>query len=497
MDGLVDRVVNGRIFKNFASFVRGESQTSKDMLDRPWTADCERSLDLRSFRTACMSSTSEGLQDTRKRRALGASASDTPSIMDIDDSQGHLSELDGSYYLHDDIHESRSSLADICLSRTSVVNHPPLTSRHLKIFTFQGGHGNVETGLSLTKTIVWQLNAIFQAENEIEAYTEAIIKVNEKLAEWGSLASELPYLIEDATNDLDRTALLESLQEAEEMVVSNERKRLQLVERFQYWKSEKELPLRQMLENFHVVLESNNLLEVNENELRLQDPEDDRSEEPISARSPSPSPSELAVLEKETEKQKAWDNLHDKRLRLQAAEATLEDFNIYCETKYIHYLQLHSEGVISASKTEFDLDMIQQRQKATRAYIKAEEDLNEALEYIRTTRLDFEQSDQESGFVSHDEDGHIDSMDPANVQFVDRERIERWLAGDSEAEGSSRDTDEWDCKSIGLYDSASIVADHVATGKRRKRIDEWRSMCELQNGDGGGKGHESAHPQRA
>ena len=416
--------------------------------------------------------------------------------MDIDDSQGHLSELDGSDHLQGNIHESRSSLADLCLSRPSAVNRPPLTSRHLKIFTFQGEDGEVETGLSLTKTIVWLLNAIFLIENEIEAYAEAIIKVDEKLAEWGSLASELSYLIEDATNDLDRTALLKSLEEAEEMVLPNERKRLQLVERIQYWKSKKELPPRQMLENLHVVLESNNFLEVNESELRLQNLKNCRVEEPISARSPLPSPSELAMLEMETEKQKAWDNLHDKGLRLQAAEAKLEDFNISCETEHNHFLQLHSEAVINSSKTEFDLDMIQQRQKATRACIQADEDLNEILEYIRTMRLDFEQSDQESEFVSQDEDGHIESMNPANVQFVDRDRIEQWLAGDSEAQEPSRDTDEWNCRPIGLCDSASIVTDQIATGKRRKHINEWHSMCGLDDGDGGGEADKNADPRR-
>ena len=340
------------------------------------------------------------------------------------------------------------------------------------------------------------MNAIFLIENEIEAYAEAIIKVDEKLAEWGSLASELSYLIEDATNDLDRTALLKSLEEAEEMVLPNERKRLQLVERIQYWKSKKELPPRQMLENLHVVLESNNFLEVNESELRLQNLKNCRVEEPISARSPLPSPSELAMLEMETEKQKAWDNLHDKGLRLQAAEAKLEDFNISCETEHNHFLQLHSEAVINSSKTEFDLDMIQQRQKATRACIQADEDLNETLEYIRTMRLDFEQSDQESEFVSQDEDGHIESMNPANVQFVDRDRIEQWLAGDSEAQEPSRDTDEWNCRPIGLCDSASIVTDQIATGKRRKHINEWRSMCGLDDGDGGGEADKNADPRR-
>ncbi|PVH75159.1 hypothetical protein DL98DRAFT_602374 [Cadophora sp. DSE1049] len=415
--------------------------------------------------------------------------------MDINDPQYHPILIDESENTQDEIHESRSSLPDLHQSPHFVANRPPLTSRYLKIFTFQGQFGEVETGLALTKNLIWQLNAVYRSGNKANEYAEAISNVDGKLAEWGSLVSELQELIENTVNDHDHSSILQSLQEAEEMVVLNEQKRLQLVERFQYWTDEKELPLRQMLQNVHVVLESNNLLDEvpGDSEVMFQDSENDQLEESAAVSFPSPSPGEIDQLKLEAERQKAWDDLQDRRLRLQEAQARLENWNGYCEAEYDKFLQLRSEGVIGATKTEFDVKMVRQGQAATRACIKAENELGQAIDYARMLKLNFEEYDQESGFVSQIEDGHIESMDPAKVHTVDQERIERWMSGDNEALEPSGEVDVWVCKPIGIYDSVSIVGSQVATGKQRKRIDRWRSICGLNKRDGNGKTDGNGH----
>ncbi|KAK0117565.1 hypothetical protein ONS95_011901 [Cadophora gregata] len=481
MDVLVDRVVNGRIFKNFASFVRGDSRNLKEAADRSWTANYGKPSEPRSSRTTSIRDGAELVSQTRERRASEAnctSVSPTTSIMDIEHCQSRPHLDYGSETFQDEFHESRSSFSQSHHSPDLDAKYPPLTSRYLKIFTFQGEFGEVGTGLALTKNLVWQLNAVYRSENKANEYEEAIHEIDRNLADWGSLASELPELIERAADDDDRNGLLKSLHDAEKMVMMNEEKRLHLVERYQYWTAEKGIPLKQMLQNLNVVLGSNNLLEETppESEVDFENSETGRYD---ASSVSSPSPSDIAREELETEKQMARDILHERRLRLQETQERVDHWNDYYEAEYNKFLHLPPEGILGATKTDFDTEMVRQGQAATRACIEAEEDLDDAIEYARILKVDFEHFDQESGFISHVEDGHIESMDPTKVYTVDKARVERWMSDQNEAVETSGDFDDWECKSIGLYDSISIVGAHIATGKHRKRIDRWRAMCEL------------------
>lgn len=118
-----------------------------------------------------------------------------------------------------------------------------------------------------------------------------------------------------------------------------------------------------------------------------------------------------------------------------------------------------SEGVVDATKTDIDLDMVRQGQAAIQDLIWAEKELDEIVEYARILRLEFEDFDQESGFFTQVEDGHIESMDPEQVPHVDRKRIEKWMGEEDEKlEDPVEEMDDWECKTVDVNDSVSIVA---------------------------------------
>jgi hypothetical protein len=66
-------------------------------------------------------------------------------------------------------------------------------------------------------------------------------------------------------------------------------------------------------------------------------------------------------------------------------------------------------------------------------------------------------------------------MEADIVAHVDRGRIEKWMDEENDKQDQSPDCDNWDSESVDFGDSISVVAE----GKGRKRIDRWRSMCEL------------------
>ncbi|KAG4434973.1 hypothetical protein IFR05_009554 [Cadophora sp. M221] len=485
MDGFVGRVVNGKIFQNFASFIRGSSQSSKVPTGRPWTADLSSTADRRVPSSDLMGDNLRSFSSGRKRRASEADRafpSQIPDTLAREDPQHRLERFQNSEHSDNIFHESRTSLApQDQQTSTNPIAPPPLTSQYLKIFTFLGDDGEKSTGMAVTKNLVWQLNAIYRSEYKVSECANAIREIDDKLREWDVVVMDFRSLAADAATEQDRKPILVGLEQAESMVASTEQKRLLLEKKLQYWTDEKEFPLRQMLQNFKFALESKNLLEdiLDDSEDKLQDFEDNQPDETAQPCLPSPSPSEVARQQLEDEKNEALEILHERRLNLQDAQAKIENWKEYCNDEYSKFLHLRSDGLIDATKTEFDVEMVQRGQVATRDCIEAEKELEQIIEYARLLKVDFEDFDQESGFASLIEDGHVESMDPAVVYTVDRSRIQRWMADDEKLGEPAEEMDEWECQTIGVDDSVSIVASQVATGKERKRIDRWRSMCEL------------------
>jgi len=83
--------------------------------------------------------------------------------------------------------------------------------------------------------------------------------------------------------------------------------------------------------------------------------------------------------------------------------------------------------------------------------------------------------DQQSGFVDYPDDGYRESMEAAMVAHVDHDSIQKWMQGEDDSRNHSTECDQWDSRSVDLCDSVSVVAQ----GRDRKRIDRWRSACDM------------------
>ncbi|KAL2063101.1 hypothetical protein VTL71DRAFT_6173 [Oculimacula yallundae] len=482
MDGFVDRVVNGRIFRNLASFVRKDNQSSKDIQtlgsinDRTPGAYSECGTPVLARNLSFMSN-----HTAKNRKRKAGDNSDTRRPETAPDAMRRKSDisLGESFHLASDRFTSSDSQRAPSINNVTPL---PLTARYLELFTFPGDDGELGTGLALTDTLVWNLNAVYQAKRKIASYTAMIEEAGEAVVEIRSMIDQFQQMIDTSTAHEDQTSRYESIQEATQLFTERQQEMKRLRARCQHWKSELEIPLSQVLSSLHMVLESNDL---KADVLDLSDDgvDADPGPNPLSAtmkQAPSPTPSELAHQDAENERQEVFETLRERRFNLQDAQARVDGWNDLYNQEYYQFRQLQCEGVMDGTKTDFDLQMIQRGQEATQGLVQAEEELDEIVKYARLLRLDFEGFDQESGFISQIEDGHVESMDPGEVYNVDRKRIERWMSDDNTTLGDTEvDVDDWDCQTVGACDSVSIVAAQVATGKERKRIDRWRSICGL------------------
>lgn len=240
------------------------------------------------------------------------------------------------------------------------------------------------------------------------------------------------------------------------------------------------LDLRQLLTKHNLIKEvSNKSCDGTQNE-----DAEIYQEERFEVNVPSPTPSEVTKYLLEDQRDSAVTLVGKMQLRLQEARKKLEEWGKHYEKQYDLFVRWKSEGIIETTKTEFDVMLVQDAQDATRDYIDAEHGLDEAIQRARELGIELNNDEQESGFLDRVEDGHVESMDPAIYPpGVDRLRIERWMGEENEWLDHEGELDEWECRTVGVEDSISVVALQVATGKDRKRIDRWRSMCQVIEAD--------------
>ncbi len=125
-------------------------------------------------------------------------------------------------------------------------------------------------------------------------------------------------------------------------------------------------------------------------------------------------------------------------------------------------------------KSEFDRAMLLDSREATKLLIQAEDEFEQAREYARELGLTLSSYDQESCFVDYPDDGYRESLEKQGIAHVDRDRIESWIALEDETHAGI-ECDEWETKTVEIWDSISAIAD---TPKSRKRIAHWRSICD-------------------
>jgi hypothetical protein len=459
MNGFMDRVVSGRIFKEFVAFIRGEDVVFGSHHFR------QRMCDEEHGNIAGMQSTEmlgrlirtdpSGRLDLENIAAQGSTASSQSEL--VPTSIKHPSSILSNH--------SKPHSSGIVPWESS--NPPPVTGRYLKLYTFPGQDGE-SSALELTDTLVWQLNTILRCQNSITYYTKRVETVENRRLELITMTEEFNELIQASEGEEEQASLRGSLESAQQMGQEADEELVHLDARLQHWTQKMEMPSFQMFLDLGRVMAANNLLEDFPESSDVGEPTADGMEiddnEPVYNERPSPTPSEVARRDWADAQDAARELVNEREYQLQDAALKVENFGDYYEAELRTFQEENAEGRIETTKTDFDVCLLHQAQVATGALIQAEQEFEAAKEHAR-----------ESGFLDYADDGYRESMEADIAAHVDRGRIEKWMDEENDKQDQSPDCDNWDSESVDFGDSISVVAE----GKGRKRIDRWRSMCEL------------------
>ncbi|KAL3420650.1 hypothetical protein PVAG01_07095 [Phlyctema vagabunda] len=182
-------------------------------------------------------------------------------------------------------------------------------------------------------------------------------------------------------------------------------------------------------------------------------------------------PSEAERVELENEKERAIENIIECKRTLHRFQRKLDSWEDYYDHEYQHHRSKFGKGEMD-NKSVFDNNMLQEHRNLFQEFQKAEEALEAARQHAKDLGLTLYSQSQESGFLDRADDGYRESLEAQVVAQFDHERIERWMR--TETSEKSVDYDDWSAKDVDFSESVT----GVAVGKDRRRIDQWRSLCD-------------------
>ncbi|KAI7531113.1 hypothetical protein KC331_g14298 [Hortaea werneckii] len=163
--------------------------------------------------------------------------------------------------------------------------------------------------------------------------------------------------------------------------------------------------------------------------------------------------------------------------RLRVMQQDFDDREERFEQEAWDRMERQAAGEDVESDLAFDHGQIQKTRELANRLTEAE-DLVEAAKIDAVAMgVQIPDSDIESGFVDDVDDGYRISSEAREAAGVDKHSIAKWMneIPEEDFEGMiEADVDEWDCRSVAISESGSMVAE----GSDRRRIDKWRSMCE-------------------
>lgn len=329
--------------------------------------------------------------------------------------------------------------------------------------TGQGGEANgaVHPGPFLSPTAEMAvMGHIAQLERKLEDYKRIVGEIQQREDDVGRYLEDISCRVETGANDpyFDTSAILRELETAEQDLFKYRIEKGTWELEIQRAGAELDFQTRQL------ATERARFLAANGND----EPQPVESQdEPVAAASWTSYDQAVDDVAEDLEK---------KQILVQEAEDLMDAWSQYYNQELDGYRERVEAGVHPAARTNFDLAMLQKKQQATRALIDAEHALDATRQQAFTLGVVRYSWDQESGFGTDGDDGYTPSLEEHLAQQVDRARIERWMDGagtDDRSYFRSGEGDEWECRSVNLDDSISVVA----SGKERTRIDRWRAMC--------------------
>ncbi|TAQ89439.1 hypothetical protein B7494_g2200 [Chlorociboria aeruginascens] len=365
----------------------------------------------------------------------------------------------------------------------------PIIASYPEVIIYRKDNGELTSAVTLTKDMVGHWNMIFRSEERIYKY-----KVRIRL-----------IAIDEDQLDTDLQEMNESLRPpstSSQQMVLEERKEQIRYQIDQVWKDrtkfqkEREMWERRLkheegelsfskghlYQAWESLLEENNLIEKDiEDDLSLNSETISNTQyhDSASIEAASPTPSQVAQNARDLEIEMALDDMHTKARLVREAQDKINNWQFYYENEYHAYCRCVEEGRMEPARTEFDLTLLTEAREAQKELGIAEKEYGEARQHIKSLGVLLDDIDQESDFENYQDDGYRESMEADIIGRVDRTFIEKWMDEEEDRPGHSIECDDWEAKTIDLCDSISVVAE----GKERKRIDRWRSMCEIITDD--------------
>ncbi|KAH8665867.1 hypothetical protein BGZ60DRAFT_488990 [Tricladium varicosporioides] len=165
-------------------------------------------------------------------------------------------------------------------------------------------------------------------------------------------------------------------------------------------------------------------------------------------------------------------------IALQDAQEIIDKWDQHYDRELRYWSEAVQSGRCDDTRSEFDINLLQQQRLATRDLIQAEEDFLAAKNHAYSIGVYLLETDQTSQFPDFEDDGYRLSMEHDMIVHCDWASIEKWRENiSSESEKDilpSAEVDEWDNCDVEMGDSISCVAE----GPERARIDRWYTAGE-------------------
>lgn len=241
----------------------------------------------------------------------------------------------------------------------------------------------------------------------------------------------------------------------------------------------------EMQETFEQILMDANFLESESDENPFKQPEQTPIDPDFDDRTPESAPPKFhehmtdpdevkaspTLDPGEAEKQAAIDEYENAADWVRGAEGEFLERQEAYEHDLFHFIE-------TTPKTEIDLFHLHRGRELAKTLNDAEEAWEKAKVKAKALGLLRNNSYQESDFVDDVDDGYRLSQDPSGKTVQPgRDVIEAWAGNvadqESDEDEEMPDVDEWETRTMGPWDSLSVVAE----GRQRTRIDRWWSMC--------------------
>ena len=359
-------------------------------------------------------------------------------------------------------------------------DNPPYTDGPSQIILTSDGTKEC-LALLLTERIVADLNEINEATRRLEIITEKYDKVRREVKVTELNLAHLKANLQAQENEEERIQILQEIEDYEHTLLRDTQAKDSLEKEVRT----EELNLRYLQARsqmtFHKLLTDAELVSPPEPDTVANPEEQDGIPSRANSIAPSHSTGSVISLE-QLNKQYVLETLEQKEKRVVDLQNAFDDRKGTYERELHEYSQWISEGRTKATRTDFDIDLLQNAGNVARLLDDAENEYESALAEARALDLLETTLDQESNFGDDVDDGYSLSFEAEMRAAPDHDLVDRWNDTVPETESTEQlereemDSDSWGAQSVAMSDSFSVL-NH---SRGRRRIDRWQAICNLQ-----------------